>query len=350
MKRIVSLLLTAVILVSCCAVGVITANAAVKTVPGYYVVGSFNSWAIDISYLMSQLDEWGNHYVLFPLYLEEGDELKAVYSADGISKDIWYPDGGAINNLIVNESGYYSVDLAFNRYPDNFAADWEWYMELNKIPEDQLPTESTEPTNPEEDNSEFMELWKSGAELTADDIEVAVNDLLKPQKWLFDDKITIYNSHRFDCTPAYVVDYEVEGYGFYACVIQEEIFGDYMFYSTSSYEPEIFINDKLYSFTKAYKEGVLTQEMLKELVETGYKGGNKYNRCNLIARNIKGDADGDADVTAVDATLIQRYDIGMVGEGDIYKPLADVDSDGSVDVVDATFVQRYTVGLGWVRK
>ncbi len=199
------------------------------------------------------------------------------------------------------------------------------------------------PTEPQK--TPFMRLWESGAELTTADIRAAVNDLLKPHDRVSDDKITVYNSHRFECTPAYVVDYSIEGYGNYLAVIQEEVFGDYLFYSTSSYEPELFIDGKLYTFTKAYKEGLLTQDMLKELVEKQYKPGSIHNRCNLIARYIKGDADGDEDVNAVDATLIMRYEIGIVNDADIYKPLADVDESGSPDIIDATLVQRYSINM-----
>ena len=40
-----------------------------------------------------------------------------------------------------------------------------------------------------------------------------------------------------------------------------------------------------------------------------------------------------------------RYEIGIVNDADIYKPLADVDESGSPDIIDATLVQRYSINM-----
>ena len=59
---------------------------------------------------------------------------------------------------------------------------------------------------------------------------------------------------------------------------------------------------------------------------------------------IIGDADGDGCVTAIDATFLQRYIVGL------YTPpldtlAADVDRDGSITAIDVTLIQRHLVGL-----
>ena len=58
-----------------------------------------------------------------------------------------------------------------------------------------------------------------------------------------------------------------------------------------------------------------------------------------------GDADGDGDVTILDATFIQRFVAGI----SLPKPLnelnADVDGDGSVTILDATLIQRFNAGI-----
>ena len=332
MKKALSLLLAIVLLFS---LFTVAAGAWTKPVPGYYVVGTMNNWTIDKDYLMKPY--FGGHYILYQTTLSADDEFKVVYSSDGLDRSVWYPDGGELNNYKPGfDSDYCKIELA----PEGDGEGDEWYRGVIRAYPCEPPTDPTETTGL---TSPFIELWNSGAELTADDIELAVNNLLNPQRYIFDDKIDLINSYRFNCTPAYVVDYEVEGYGFYATVILEERLGDYLFYSTSSYEPQIFIEDKLKTFIKAYKDGDLTDEMLAELAEADYKYGN---HCKVVTGYIIGDADGDGDVNAVDATCIQRYDIGMFGADRIYRPLADVDSNSYVDVIDATFVQRYSIGLG----
>ena len=55
---------------------------------------------------------------------------------------------------------------------------------------------------------------------------------------------------------------------------------------------------------------------------------------------LLGDADGDGEVTIVDATKIQRVLANMQGAV-INETAADVDGDGEVTIVDATLIQRY---------
>lgn len=308
-------------------------------VPGYYVVGTMNGWAIDKAYLMQPSNSDGR-YVLNQTALKAGNELKIVYSANGIKASKWYPEG-VDNNYVVTESSlYYNIELA----PDYDGEGEDWYSGCIKAQICPPPIGAPDPTEPEPVNR-TRELWERGAELTAGDIEEAANEQYQSREYFYADKITIHNSYRFNCTPAYIVDFNVEGYGVYLTVITEEKLGDYLFYSTSSYEPSIFVDDKLYTLTKAYKAGVLTDEMLAELAATDYMGGDPWNRCRIITRYIKGDADGDGEVNVIDATYVQRYDVNIIGENGLYKPLADVDGDSEVSVIDATLIQRYDVGL-----
>jgi len=55
-----------------------------------------------------------------------------------------------------------------------------------------------------------------------------------------------------------------------------------------------------------------------------------------------GDADGDGDVDAVDASVILRY---LVGDEELNTDAADVDKNGQVSAVDASMILRYLVGL-----
>ncbi len=61
---------------------------------------------------------------------------------------------------------------------------------------------------------------------------------------------------------------------------------------------------------------------------------------------ILGDVDGDGEVTSVDATLIQRYDVQMSVGDNFDLTAADVNGDGEVDILDVTLIQRYLAGIG----
>lgn len=60
---------------------------------------------------------------------------------------------------------------------------------------------------------------------------------------------------------------------------------------------------------------------------------------------LLGDADSDGYVDSWDATLVARYDVGIIGEDDLNLSVCDVDGDGYVDSWDATLIARYDVGL-----
>ena len=340
MKKAVSLLLTAALLLCCFAAAAVSVSAATKPIPGYYVIGTMTGWSLDKDYLM-QKSYFDNHYELLQISLKAEDELKVVYSDDGIGKTVWYPSGVGNNYIVQETSDYYNIELA----PDYDGSGEGWYEGCIKAQPCNPPIDDPDPTVPARIDR-TKELWERGAELTAEDIEEAANEQYNSRTYFFADEITIRNSYRFCCTPAYVVDFSVKDHGVYCCVILEELLGDYLLYSTSSYEPSIFVDNKLYTFTKAYQAGLLTDEMLRELVEADYQGGALgVGDCRIVTRNIKGDADGDGDVNIIDATIIQRYDAGIIGNNAFFKPLGDVDGDKDVNVIDATLIRRYEVGL-----
>ena len=339
MKKVLSLLLMAAVLISCLAAATVSVDAVTKLKPGYYVVGTFNNWTLDKDYRMSQPDAI-EHYVLAQKKLSEGDELKVVYSSDGISKSAWYPDSGPSTNYIVYEDSYYDIEFSINTGQSLSA--WTWQLSVEPCE----PPTGDQPADPEPVINHTKELWDGRRAPTAEDIEEAVNEQFNSRTWIKAEDIMVFNSLRFDCTPAYVVDYGVKGYGIYCEVITEAYFGDYLFWSASSYEPSVYIDNQLYTFSQAYQAGILTQEMLRELVDADYRGGGYYgeNSCRIL-QVIKGDADGDGVCNIIDATVIQRADARIISDLDYYRPLADVDGDSDVSVLDATLVQRSEVGL-----
>ena len=338
MKKVLSLLLSLMILLSCFAVMAVSVNAATKPVPGYYVIGTMTDWTLDKDYLM-QKSYFGNHYELLQIPLNEGDELKVVYSDDGVRKTTWYPSG-VDNNFIVQETNqYYNIELAPDY--DEFAE--EWYEGCIKVQPCPPPIDEPDPTVPEPVNH-TKELWERGADLTAAELEDAVNEAFNSRRWIYADEIAVHHAYRFNGTPAYEVDFEVEGYFCYACVILEELFGDYFFTSSSSYEPYIFADNQLYTISQAYQAGILTEEMLKELAEADHSTDHITTSNWFVTRYIKGDADGDGECNIIDATMIQRHEANIATSA-FYKPLADVDGDKDVSIVDATLIQRSEAGL-----
>lgn len=61
--------------------------------------------------------------------------------------------------------------------------------------------------------------------------------------------------------------------------------------------------------------------------------------------NLNGDIDLDNSVTVADATLLQKYVVGIATLTDDQKLLADCNGDGVIDVRDATYIQKTIVKL-----
>ena len=57
------------------------------------------------------------------------------------------------------------------------------------------------------------------------------------------------------------------------------------------------------------------------------------------------DVNDDNEISVVDATLIQKYIVGLEKLTDLQKKSAEVNGDGEISVVDATLIQKYIVGL-----
>ena len=73
--------------------------------------------------------------------------------------------------------------------------------------------------------------------------------------------------------------------------------------------------------------------------------GRMYLSVSLSAQAVHpailGDADGDGNVTAIDATWIQRYLADMKVPNAFNEAAADADADGDASIIDATWIQRW---------
>lgn len=63
-----------------------------------------------------------------------------------------------------------------------------------------------------------------------------------------------------------------------------------------------------------------------------------------ITQQSMADANGDGAIDVNDATIIQKYAVGLVDEAQIDLDYADINADGIVNVEDATLIQKYLVG------
>ena len=76
--------------------------------------------------------------------------------------------------------------------------------------------------------------------------------------------------------------------------------------------------------------------------DTVKKGGATYTI--FINREIPvlwGDVDGSGDITAVDATYVQKYSIDLPTTDNFNAAVADVNADGRISVLDATCIQKF---------
>lgn len=84
----------------------------------------------------------------------------------------------------------------------------------------------------------------------------------------------------------------------------------------------------------------------KDYGETAAEGNQTTGGTVTAAPDyLLGDADGDGYVDSWDATLIARYEVGLIDGTDLNLSACDVDGDGYVDSWDATLIARYEVGL-----
>lgn len=98
--------------------------------------------------------------------------------------------------------------------------------------------------------------------------------------------------------------------------------------------------------TYSYSIVNLPEEYTVSIVQEGnwFKATCSLDKSVLpVQTYYLGDANNDKDINVIDATLIQRYDVGY-SVPDIDMVAADINGDNNVDIVDATFIQRYDVG------
>ena len=128
--------------------------------------------------------------------------------------------------------------------------------------------------------------------------------------------------------------------------IEERAFGYY--YDNSSWHESDWGEYRVLGFTIYGYEGTTAEDYAKANGFDFLEPGEFIPHYNIV-----GDANGDGEIDIKDATLIQKYSVG-IDKQDIY-PLdshikwlrfacADVNGDGIISILDATCVQKYLAG------
>ena len=78
---------------------------------GYYLVGTMNGWNLDPEYMLTKNEFAGTEEYYIDVELMTTDQLKVVYSADGVEKTKYYPDPSENygENGEITEGGVYRV-------------------------------------------------------------------------------------------------------------------------------------------------------------------------------------------------------------------------------------------------
>lgn len=124
---------------------------------------------------------------------------------------------------------------------------------------------------------------------------------------------------------------------------------------TSPYTYQFLINNKsvqnysskntcTYTFTAA---GSYTVKV--NVADSAGSTASKTMTVNIAEESeiVKGDADGDGDITVMDATLIKRYLAGYTDVSALVAANCDTDGDGDITVVDATMINRFLAYNEW---
>ena len=75
--------------------------------------------------------------------------------------------------------------------------------------------------------------------------------------------------------------------------------------------------------------------------------GTVDGQVTVKPKAVIGDADGDGNVTLMDATAVQRFNANLyTGIYTVVLMNGDVDANGLLEIVDATYIMRHVTGIG----
>lgn len=132
----------------------------------------------------------------------------------------------------------------------------------------------------------------------------------------------------------------------YLDTVDYMVIGKYLYVTSSIGEDiRIYRNNTFTSIINAYKDGSLSDELLDETADilcfAKFVNPNEEPETPVLY----GDVDNDGVITVLDATLVQKLGLGIEEcESELTSVLADVNNDGRISITDVTYIQKYIVG------
>ena len=238
-------------------------------------------------------------------------ENSIVMTVDGDQKEYWLPYNGNFDvRLIGNDDGV--MDYTLSEFDSDIGETSRMNFNNVTVEKDKAFNCSAEDYESEEVAlTDFILTDENENEVEADEVFTSEDMTL------------------------YTVDTEVEGSG----VVSESVrvaSGDYVTVTASPYRSD---------FIGWYQDGDLVSN------SKDYRFRPEFDVALTAgfteAEYLLGDADGDRDISIIDATYLQRYDLGiitMIPDEDMIL-CGDVDGDGDTGILDATWILRYDIGI-----
>ena len=275
------------------------------------VIGVYISYKVPVV-TVADMPSWPDIYAARKEYFAYSDQMQAEIQAEifeGIDVQVAFQ--GVHNMVLARVKASDIMKIASYE----IVRDIDYYDDTNDEP--------------------FIETEPTIEEMIVD----AANELYHPQTPFPAEDIVMEFSYPFKDSSAYAVRFIVKDVEYVSIELAEHI-GDWLLYSGYLPQPYIFADNQLYTVKEAYEGGILSEAQMQELSEAARALHSEFG----LTRYIKGDADGDGEVSVIDATVIQRHE-ASIAAGAFYRPLADVDGDSEVSIIDATLIQRHEAGL-----
>ncbi|MGN0502514.1 MAG: dockerin type I repeat-containing protein [Ruminococcus sp.] len=131
-----------------------------------------------------------------------------------------------------------------------------------------------------------------------------------------------------------------------ASVIDYTVIGKYVYYiPNAGRRIVLYKNHEFTDILDAYKNGTLSDELLDETAEILCFARFAKSNAEPEPQVLYGDVNRDGVITIMDATLVQKLGVGIEeSESELISVLADVNNDGRISVIDVTCIQKYIAG------
>ena len=317
----------------------------------YYLVGNFNSWTVADEYALTAIESAdGAEEYKIVVDFNKGDEFK-VKSSDGK----WFPDNA--DNYKVTEAGTYNVYFRPNKDGHD---DWYKkviYASLQAPATVDEPTEApaTEAPATEAPATEAPATEAPATEAPATEAPATVYYLVGSfNQWTAADEYALAAHESADGAEEYKIVIDLKAGDQLKVTSSEgkwypDNMGNYEIKEDGTYaiyfRPNKDGHDDWYGkYIYAALQTPATQDEPTEAPATEAPATEApATEAPVVLSDILGDINNNGEIDILDATMIQRYLVGLE-TGFFNEAVADVTGDGSVSILDATAIQRYLAG------